>query len=158
MSQVVEPQARQPCLLEDSLESSGDVGAVEWLAGLAREDKILFVPFLTEAKPLLQLPSSMTSERLNGDGGQGNCPAALGCLRGKVLVDTVDALEGPQHRYGTRVEVDGVPGQAERLAWFCQNSGLYPDFGQERENKQLRFESETKCREDRIRRLLGPEF
>lgn len=53
MSQVVEPQARQPCLLEDSLESSGDIGAVEWLAGRAREDKILFVPFLTEAKPLL---------------------------------------------------------------------------------------------------------
>ena len=40
---------------------------------------------------------------------------------------------------------------------FCQNSGLDPDFGQEREKKQPRFESETKCREDRIRRLLGLE-
>ncbi len=58
----------------------------------------------------------MTSECLNGYGGQGDCPAALGCLRGKVLVDPVDALEGPQHRYGTRVEVDSIPGQAERLA------------------------------------------
>ena len=39
---------------------------------------------------------------------------------------------------------------------FRQNSVLAADFGQEREEKQPRFESETKCREDRIRRLIGP--
>ena len=40
---------------------------------------------------------------------------------------------------------------------FCQNSELAPDFGQERKKKQSRFESETKCGEDRTRRLIGPE-
>ena len=36
---------------------------------------------------------------------------------------------------------------------FRQNSGLDPDFGQERQKKQPRFESESKRWEDRIRRL-----
>ena len=45
-----------------------------------------------------------------------------------------------------------------RCDGFRQNSGLGPEFGQEREEKQPRFESETKCHEDRLRRLLGPEL
>lgn len=38
---------------------------------------------------------------------------------------------------------------------FCQSSGIDPDFGRERARELRYFESENRCPEDRIRRLLG---
>ena len=40
---------------------------------------------------------------------------------------------------------------------LCQNSGLDPDFGYEREEKLPRFESERRCQEGQIARLLDTE-
>ena len=47
--------------------------------------------------------------------------------------------------------------EATLTGGFCQNLGLDPDFGHDRQKKQPRFESETKCRGDRSGRRLDLE-
>ena len=41
--------------------------------------------------------------------------------------------------------------------WFCQNLGLDPDFGHDRQKKQPRFESESRRWESRFGRRVERE-
>ena len=76
VAQVVEPQVRQSCARQQTLEATEDIARVEGFAHRRGEHQAAFLPLCSCKQSLLQLASPVCAQRLDGHLWQRNGPAA----------------------------------------------------------------------------------
>src|SRR5690349_7679179 len=109
MPQVVEPAARQSRTLEDPLERSRHVPAVQRTARTGGEDQVAFLPLGTHTQPLPALPRAVIHQLASDELRHRNTPVASAALQLHDLKGALEPLELNSCVDDQSVKIDVLP-------------------------------------------------